>query len=353
MSNVTDLQDLIRSSNRVHIHGAKTKLTFHAHTEDAVQLSTRSLIGVVSYDPQEFVITVGSGTPVAELVELLAGHGQYLPFDPLLAEQGSTIGGTVASNASGPGRFRYGGIRDFLLGVQYLDGRGNLLRGGGQVVKNAAGFDYPKLFVGSCGSLGLITELTFKVFPRPESTATIVGTFDRLHDARSVLGRIACSPWDVDSLELIPRMADESPGESIAYEVVVRLAGLASALPSRMDRLKSELQCGRTMLGQEERDYWEAARNFRWITGKESLTKLPIVPEMIDRMESHRELSKVNRRYSVGGNVAWLASAWTKPIQEKFGQGQSWFGGHLDRDKLLGPFGQSIRKCMDPDSKFV
>ena len=121
-----------------------------------------------------------AGTRVSEVVATLGEQGQYLPFDPLLADSGATIGGTVASNASGPGRFRFGGIRDFLLGVRFVDGRGNCIRGGGQVVKNAAGFDYPKLLVGSQGKLGLIYELTFKVFPRPESYATLISRFDRL-----------------------------------------------------------------------------------------------------------------------------------------------------------------------------
>ena len=94
-------------------------------------------------------------------------QGQYLPFDPMLSAAGATIGGTVAAGISGPGRYRYGGIRDFLLGVQFISSDGAVINAGGKVVKNAAGFDIPKLLVGSLGRLGVMTELTFKVFPQP------------------------------------------------------------------------------------------------------------------------------------------------------------------------------------------
>ena len=105
-------------------------------------------------------------TPVAEIERRLAAHGQYLPFEPPLAGCGATLGGTVASGLNGPGRYRYGGVRDFLLGGTFVDGEGRLVRGGGKVVKNAAGFYLHHLLLGSLGRLGIFVELTFKVFPR-------------------------------------------------------------------------------------------------------------------------------------------------------------------------------------------
>ena len=114
----------------------------------------------------EFTFTALAGTPVREIAAALAERGQYLPFDPMLREAGATLGGTVAAGLSGPGRFRYGGLRDFILGVRFVDGEGRLLRLGGKVVKNAAGFDLPKFFVGSLGRFGVLAEMTFKVFPK-------------------------------------------------------------------------------------------------------------------------------------------------------------------------------------------
>jgi glycolate oxidase FAD binding subunit len=130
---IAEIQEVVRRSTQVHAVGSKSKLGFHSDADNATIVAMDSLQGVVSYDPQEFVVTLLSGTRVAEVIELLANEGQYLPFDPLMADRAATIGGTVASNAAGSGRFRFGGIRDFLIGVRFIDGRGNCIRGGGQV----------------------------------------------------------------------------------------------------------------------------------------------------------------------------------------------------------------------------
>ena len=97
-------------------------------------------------------------------------HGQYLPFDPPLTAAGATIGGTVAAGINGPCRYRFGGIRDFLIGARIVDGEAAHPAGGGKVVKNAAGFLLHQAMVGSCGTLGVLAELTFKVFPAPRRT---------------------------------------------------------------------------------------------------------------------------------------------------------------------------------------
>jgi glycolate oxidase FAD binding subunit len=166
----TELCDAIRAHPRVLAIGARTKPRLSAVSEarDVVLISTCGLSGIIAYDPGEFTFTALAGTPLRELRAALAERGQYLPFDPPLVESGATIGGTVAAGLSGPGRFRYGGVRDFILAVQFADGSGQLLRGGAKVVKNAAGFDIPKFLVGSCGRFGVITEVTFKVFPAPQ-----------------------------------------------------------------------------------------------------------------------------------------------------------------------------------------
>jgi glycolate oxidase FAD binding subunit len=97
----------------------------------------------LAYEPGEFTFTALAGTPVGEVKQLLAEQGQYLPFDPLLVERGATLGGVVAAGTAGPGRYRYGGVRDLLMGVRFVDGLGRLVGGGGQVVKESAGVDVP------------------------------------------------------------------------------------------------------------------------------------------------------------------------------------------------------------------
>src|SRR5688572_27540127 len=152
--------------------GGGTKPALSRAPDGVVRLDMRGLSGMVEYEPDEFTFTALAGTPLSVVQAELARHGQYLPFDPPLAAEGATLGGTVAAGLSGPGRLRYGGVRDFIVGVQWVDGGGALIRGGGKVVKNAAGFDFPKLFTGSMGRLGVLVEMTFKVFPSPAARVT-------------------------------------------------------------------------------------------------------------------------------------------------------------------------------------
>ena len=208
-----DVQNAVRHNAKLHPHGAGTKTALHFN--QAIEtLDMRQLTGVIEYDPQEFVLTAYAGTPVAEIEKLLAEKGQYLPFDPLLAKRGATLGGTVAANASGPGRFRYGGVRDFLIGAKFVDGNGTLLRGGGKVVKNAAGFDYPKLMVGALGRLGVLVELTFKVFPRPEQYMTLRVEKSSLADTIKTLYVLNTTPLDVEALDFAPILPPPNPPPS-------------------------------------------------------------------------------------------------------------------------------------------
>src|SRR4051794_9908021 len=178
---LSELIDAVRSTPRLLAIGAGTKPRLSA--VDAVKLSTARLRGISEYDPSEFTFTALAGTPVREIAAALAERGQYLPFDPPLVEAGATLGGTVAAGLSGPGRFRYGGLRDFILGVRFVDGMGRLLRLGGKVVKNAAGFDVPKFLVGSLGRFGVLAEVTFKVFPCPPTALTIRIPVERISSA--------------------------------------------------------------------------------------------------------------------------------------------------------------------------
>ena len=134
---------LLGGGGRFLAIGAGTKPALSAPPAGFTAVSLAGLSGIVEYDPGEYTFTALAGTPLAELQAALARNGQYLPFDPLGAAAGATLGGTIASGISGPGRLRYGGVRDFILGVRFVTGRGENVRGGGKVVKYAAGFDFP------------------------------------------------------------------------------------------------------------------------------------------------------------------------------------------------------------------
>lgn len=261
-----------------------------------VQLDVSALSGVLEYRPEEFTFTALASTPLTEIQALLDKHDQYMPFDPPLAESGATIGGTLAAGLSGPGRYQYGGVRDFVLGVQFVTGSGELVRAGGKVVKNAAGFDLPKLLVGSIGRLGVITEVSFKVFPKPDTYVTACVECRDLKHALDCLTALTARPLDLAALDLIPPST-----------LCVRLAGFEDVLPERLKRVYAQIGNGDCIQGQRESAMWEQIRDFGWVDDGWSLIKIPITPIRIASLE--RELSSTNadRRYSAGGNLAWLA----------------------------------------------
>ena len=238
MTKVAEIQDAVRGAKRVRVRGGGSKpaLSLRNGEDDAHLLDLTNLTGVVDYQPDEYTFTARAGTPVAEIAEMLAEKGQYMPFDPPLGERGATVGGTVAAGLSGAGRYRYGGIRDFLIGIRFVDGKGQEIRGGGAVVKNAAGFDFPKLFVGSLGRLGILTELTFKVFPQPPAFATVTADFGTLSDLLSALNAVTRSAIDLHSVDFAP--AEDG------WTLWVRIGGLLAALQERVQALQAVVSAG-------------------------------------------------------------------------------------------------------------
>jgi glycolate oxidase FAD binding subunit len=157
----------------LRIRGGGTK-DFHGGRPLAGEvLDTRALSGIVSYEPSELVVTILAGTPLAELEALLAAQGQCLPFEPPHFGEGATVGGMVAAGLSGPARASVGAVRDYVLGVEIVNGRAERLRFGGQVMKNVAGYDVSRLMAGSWGRLGLLTEVSLKVLPVAPAEATL------------------------------------------------------------------------------------------------------------------------------------------------------------------------------------
>jgi glycolate oxidase FAD binding subunit len=146
---------------------------FHGERAEGEVLDTRVLAGIVDYEPSELVVTVRAGTPLAQLEAVLAQSGQCLPFEPPHFGGGATVGGMVASGLSGPARASVGAVRDYVLGTSIVNGKGELLVFGGQVMKNVAGYDVSRLMAGAMGTLGLIAEVSLKVLPRAPAEATL------------------------------------------------------------------------------------------------------------------------------------------------------------------------------------
>ncbi len=198
---IDEVRDAVLGSDHAVIVGNQTKPPLCLSTQPYDTISVRGLSGVVEYEPSEFTFTAYAGTKIADVQAVLNERGQYLPFDPMLVRAGATLGGTIASGLSGPGRFRYGSIRDFFLGSKLILGDGTLVNVGGKVVKNAAGFDIPKFLVGSCGEFGVMTEVTFKVFPKPVDSATLCCHCDSAETASKSMAKAAVSRWELDAVD--------------------------------------------------------------------------------------------------------------------------------------------------------
>src|SRR5882724_3478958 len=155
------------------IRGGGTK-AFYGRPPKGEPLDVAGLSGISSYEPTELVVTVRAGTLLSELEAALEEHGQCLPFEPPRFSPGGTVGGMVAAGLSGPARASVGTVRDHVLGVTLLNGRGEVLTFGGQVAKNVAGYDVSRLMAGSLGILGVICEVSLKVLPLHRATATQV-----------------------------------------------------------------------------------------------------------------------------------------------------------------------------------
>ena len=161
----------------VEIRGGGTK-RFYGEPASGTPLDVGGHRGVISYEPSELVLTARAGTPLAEIEGLLAAHGQMLAFEPPLFDAGATLGGCVACGLSGPRRPYAGAVRDFVLGVRLVDGRAEVGRYGGEVMKNVAGYDVSRLVTGALGTLGLLLDVSLKVLPAPEHEATCAVELD-------------------------------------------------------------------------------------------------------------------------------------------------------------------------------
>lgn len=295
---IEEAAGFVKANDRVIPIGGGTKCPSEG-TAPEPNLSLGGLSGIVEYEPSEYTITALAGTPLREINQVLAAHGQYLPFDPPLVRSGATLGGTVASGLSGPGRLRYGGLRDFLIGLRFIDGAGSVLRGGGKVVKNAAGFDYPKLLCGSKGSLGVVVEVTFKVFPRMPASRTILLTFKSLEGALDALSKVSLSQWEPDALELNP----------VYNQILLRLCGNADALDNRLPSILKFFSYSGTsaQLLPDAKAIWDGLNEYAWCPKNATLLKIPTTPAGIPLLEEKLSRVTEHRRYSMAGNLALVA----------------------------------------------
>ena len=302
-------------SERLRLVGGDTKARIGRPPQDEATLSAVALSGVTLYEPAEMVVSARAGTPLAEVQALLAGRGQMLPFEPvdhrpLLGSTGEpTFGAVAAINNSGPRRINAGAARDSLIGVRFVNGRGEAIKSGGRVMKNVTGLDLVKLMAGAWGTLGLLTEVTFKVLPVQERVASVV--FSGLDDGRAVeaLSAALGSPFELTGAAHLPAGIG---GESA--RTVMRLEGFADSIAYRLGELRRLLKrYGEPAIveGAEGVGLWEAVRDARFLAepAEAAIWRVSTLPSrgpaLVAAVAAVREARWF---YDWGGGLVWLAT---------------------------------------------
>ena len=299
----------------VRIRGGGTKDFYGGAPRDDEIVDTSPCSGVVAYEPKELVLTVRAGTRLAEVEAALAAERQMLPFEPPHYSPQATIGGAVASGLSGPRRPYAGAVRDFVLGTRIVNGRGEALAFGGRVIKNVAGYDVSRLMAGALGTLGVITEVSFKVLPLPAAEATLafaVGQAEAIERANRWAGQplpLSAAAWQDGTLR-------------------VRLSGAPAAIAA-----------ARAKMGGDEdaagADYWRDLREQRlgFFAGPAPLWRLSVPQTTPPVATEHAQL------VDWGGGVRWirgaLEGASIREVAQRAGGHATLFRGG---DKSVGVF---------------
>lgn len=310
-----------RANVPMAILGNNTKAGMLRPVQAARSLSTRNLSGITLYSPNELVISARAGTPLAEIEATLAEHGQHVIAEPsdlgaLYGSEGQqTIGGVVATNLSGPRRIASGAMRDHVLGLRAVTGEGEAIHSGGRVLKNVTGLDLCKLLAGSHGTLAVITEVTLKVLPSPQSVGTVVLPRADAATGVATLSAALGSPFGVSAAVWLPaEAAARIPGlaglgQSVA---LARIEDFAPSVAYRTERLRNELAGESETLGDElSRNLWRAVRSLAplSIRSGDAVWRISVRPSAGPAvLRSLSEAVGARGYLDWGGGLVWIAA---------------------------------------------
>ncbi|MDE2742497.1 MAG: glycolate oxidase subunit GlcE [Gemmatimonadota bacterium] len=239
------------------IFAGRTK-SFLGRHHQGIPLDLSALTGIISYEPNELVLVALPGTKLSEIEALCHGENQYFAFEPPAWGAAATIGGTVACNLSGPRRFKMGALRDHLLGAELIDGRGERIRTGGKVVKNVTGYDLSKVLAGSFGTLGVLTEVCLKVWPCPETQATLF-----IHGLTPTAALARILVWAARPLQITGLVCD-------ADRLAARVEGPAPAVRKQLATLREEESAESEIIEEaESQAFWRHWRELEWLVPAE------------------------------------------------------------------------------------
>lgn len=312
-----ELAEIIAGTNApLSILGGGTRPI--GHDVDGERLSVALVAGVSLYEPGALTLVAKAGTPLTEVEAVLDAEGQMLAFEPMdhrpiLGTDGTpTIGGVVAANVSGPRRIQSGACRDFLLGVRFVDGVGNVIKNGGRVMKNVTGYDLTKVLAGSRGTLGVLSEVSLKVLPKPDTAAVLL--LSGLSDEKAVSAMSAAlgSPFDVSGAAHVPQGLNGDP------VTMIRVEGFEASVDYRAARLKELLaRFGPADIERKSGDdtVHGYKAGWRWIRDLTLFKEKPFVtrisakpgnaPLIVQRLRQRFEFDCL---YDWGGGLLWIAA---------------------------------------------
>lgn len=313
-----EVADAVTAARAAHrpfaILGGGTRAGLGRPIEAETVLSTRGLTGITLYEPTELVLSAKAGTPLAEIEAALRAKGQQLAFEPMDhrplfgAEGQPTIGALAACNISGPRRIQVGAARDHLIGVRFVNGRAEAIKSGGRVMKNVTGLDLVKLQCGAHGTLGVLTEVTFKVLPEPAFSGTLA--LYGLDDASGIAVLCAAlgSPFHVTGAAHLPTITSEAL-------TLLRLEGVKTSVEDRLAALKAFLASHgpvETLPAESAAKLWGDIRDAAPLVEprEASIWRLSVAPTQAAKfVRSLSERIELRHFYDWGGGLIWLAAA--------------------------------------------
>lgn len=322
------------------IRGGGTKDFYGRHVAgDCERLDVYGHTGIITYEPTELALTVRAGTRLAAVEQLLADSGQRLPFEPPAFGETATIGGVVAAGLSGPRRPYGGAVRDAVLGVKIINGRGEILEFGGRVMKNVAGYDVSRLMAGSLGTLGVLLEVSLKVLPRAALEKTVMHKVSAVDSVESLM------EWSRHALAITAACHD---GENL----YVRVCGGERSLQATLDIIGGEPLA-------ESRDFWRSVREqtHPFFRGDEPLWRVSVPPA-----SPPLDLG-VPTFKDWGGALRWvrgdLPAAEIRDRAQSMGGHATLFRGHDGTGEVFHPLPpalftlhRNVKRALDPSGIF-
>ena len=321
-----EIAEIIRNCYKknipLEINGSKSKNKIGRNFQAEKTLDLTSYSGIIDYKPEELYIKVKAGTPINSIIEELDKHDQQLAFEPVDfgflfngKSNNGTIGGVISCNFAGPRRFKVGSARDHLLGFQGINGKGEIIKSGGTVVKNVTGYDLCKLISGSFGTLSVLTELSVKVLPKPQTSKTLIINNPHIKKAIEYLGTALSSPSDPSGGVFYPEQFDQSfTFNDLTHKgalTAIRIEGPSNSVDHRIKNLSAELGLLENeysiLESVQTKIFWNKTKNLEiFSNSKKNLLRIVVpISETLSVLQKMKPY-EINYFLDWGGSLIWV-----------------------------------------------